>query len=77
MAETSPIAKFIANRGAGIHHIALEAVSAQAELNRLQAAGVQLIDTMLRPGAEQTRVGFLHPRAAGGVLLELVEHPDT
>jgi methylmalonyl-CoA/ethylmalonyl-CoA epimerase len=74
--ESSPIAKFIARRGAGIHHLALEAAPAQAELDRLKTAGVQLIDEHLRPGAEHTEVGFLHPRAAGGVLLEFVEHPD-
>jgi methylmalonyl-CoA/ethylmalonyl-CoA epimerase len=75
-AETSPIAKFIATRGAGIHHLALAADPAQAELDRLKASGVQLIDEHPRPGAEHTQVGFLHPRSAGGVLLELVEHPD-
>lgn len=73
VAESSAVAKFIEKRGPGVHHIALRADSTDAELARLKAEGVALIDETSRPGAEQTRVGFLHPRALGGVLLEIVE----
>ncbi|MBU0508507.1 methylmalonyl-CoA epimerase [bacterium] len=69
----SPIAKFIAARGAGIHHLALQADVAQIELERLKSDGVRLIDEVARIGAEDTRVGFIYPKAVGGVLLEIVE----
>ncbi|MDD5087397.1 MAG: methylmalonyl-CoA epimerase [bacterium] len=71
--EDSPIFKFIAARGPGIHHIALQADSTQAELDRMKSQGVRLIDETARAGAEGTRVGFVHPKAVGGVLLEVVE----
>jgi len=73
----SSIAKFIAKRGEGIHHITFQVEAVQPILDRLKAKGVQLLDDAPRPGAEGTRVAFLHPRAAGGVLVELVERPET
>lgn len=69
----SPIAKFIAKRGPGIHHITFQVEQIQAVLDRLRARGVPLLDDAPRPGAHGTKVAFLHPRAAGGVLVELVE----
>lgn len=72
--EDSPIAKFIAARGTGIHHIALTADSAQTELDRLKSAGIRLIDETARDGAEGSKVGFLHPKSLDGVLMEVVEH---
>lgn len=69
----SPIAKFIAARGTGIHHIALRSDSAQQELDRMKSLDVRLIDETVRDGAEGTRVGFIHPKSMGGVLLEIVE----
>jgi methylmalonyl-CoA/ethylmalonyl-CoA epimerase len=69
----SPIARFLKTRGPGIHHIALRSSAAQEDLDRLRAAGVRLIDETARSGAEGTRVGFIHPRATGGVLVEVVE----
>ena len=69
----SPIAKFIAKRGAGIHHITFQVEAIQPVLDRLRARGVPLLDDTPRPGAHGTKVAFLHPRAAGGVLVELVE----
>jgi methylmalonyl-CoA/ethylmalonyl-CoA epimerase len=71
--SASPIAKFIAARGTGLHHLALLAQNAQAELNRLNASEFMLIDEIARTGAEQTQIGFLHPRALGGVLVEIVQ----
>jgi methylmalonyl-CoA/ethylmalonyl-CoA epimerase len=72
--EDSPISRFVAERGAGIHHLALQSTSVQPELERLRKAGVRLIDQSPRDSAENTRVGFLHPKALGGVLVEIVEH---
>jgi methylmalonyl-CoA epimerase len=70
----SPIAKFVAERGAGIHHIALEVGDIVAALAALQKEGVQLIDTKARPGKQGSRVAFIHPKATGRVLCELVEN---
>jgi methylmalonyl-CoA/ethylmalonyl-CoA epimerase len=69
----SPIAKFLAKRGEGIHHLTLQVASIQTVLDRLRAHGVPLLDEAPRAGASGTKVAFLHPRAAGGVLVELVE----
>ena len=71
----SPVAKFIAKRGEGIHHITLRVDAIQPLLDRLRSKGVPLLDDAPRPGASGTNVAFLHPRAAGGVLIELVELP--
>lgn len=69
----SAIAKFIAKRGPGIHHLCLSVTGLPELLQRLDAAGVQLIDKVPRPGANNKRVAFVHPKATGGVLLELSE----
>ena len=69
----SPIARFVEKRGEGIHHITFEVEAIQPVLDRLKAQGIPLLDDAPRPGAEGTKVAFLHPRAAGGVLVELVE----
>src|SRR3989339_1091143 len=73
VAPTSPdskVAKFISERGEGLHHMALTAPSAQAELDRMHKSGVQLIDRNARKGAQGNNIGFIHPRALGGVLVE-------
>lgn len=72
----SSIAKFVDRRGEGIHHITFQVASIQTLLDRLKDGGVPLLDGAPRPGAAGTRVAFLHPRAAGGVLVELVEKPE-
>ncbi len=71
--EDSPIAKFLERKGPGIHHIAMAVDDIEAALERMEAAGVRMIDTEPRPGAGGTRVAFAHPRSMGGVLVELVE----
>jgi methylmalonyl-CoA/ethylmalonyl-CoA epimerase len=71
------LARFIEKRGEGIHHIALRVDDCAASLARLRAAGVQTLDEQPRVGAGNTRVAFVHPKATGGVLLELVEHPKA
>ncbi len=71
------LARFIEKRGEGIHHIALRVDDCAATLARLRNAGVRTIDETPRPGARGSRVGFVHPGATGGVLLELVEYPKV
>jgi methylmalonyl-CoA/ethylmalonyl-CoA epimerase len=73
----SPVAKFLEKRGAGIHHIAVRVDDIRATLKRLKESGARLIDESPRTGAEGCLVAFVHPSAAGGVLLELVEHTDS
>lgn len=70
----SPIARFVARRGPGIHHICFAVDDLDATLDRCRAAGLPLIDDTPRPGAEGKRIAFLHPSATGGVLIELTEH---
>jgi methylmalonyl-CoA/ethylmalonyl-CoA epimerase len=67
--------RFLEKRGPGLHHIALEVEGIEAALSALKALGVQLIDETPRSGARGHKVAFLHPKATGGVLVELVE-PD-
>jgi methylmalonyl-CoA/ethylmalonyl-CoA epimerase len=70
-AEDSPIAKFIAKRGPGLHHITLRVDDLAAALAQLKARGVRLIDEAPRPGAHGSLVAFIHPASAHGVLVEL------
>ncbi|HAG15093.1 MAG TPA: methylmalonyl-CoA epimerase [Bacteroidales bacterium] len=65
-----PIGKFIDKKGPGIHHIAFAVEKVQEALNEAQAKGVQLIDKQARLGAENLKIGFLHPKSTGGVLTE-------
>ena len=69
----SPIARFVDNRGPGIHHICFAVDDLDAALARCRAAGVRLIDETPRIGAEGKRIAFLHPASTGGVLIELTE----
>jgi methylmalonyl-CoA/ethylmalonyl-CoA epimerase len=71
--EDSPISKFLEKRGGGIHHIAVEVDDIEASLAKLKAEGMRLIDESPRIGAEGCLVAFVHPSAANGVLLELVQ----
>lgn len=72
--EDSPVAKFIAKRGAGVHHIAVRVTNIRESLEHLKKQGIRLIDETPRTGAGGCLVAFVHPSAANGVLLELVEH---
>jgi methylmalonyl-CoA/ethylmalonyl-CoA epimerase len=67
----SPIAKYVARRGPGLHHITLRVDDIAAALARLKARGVRLIDETPRPGAHGSLVAFIHPASAHGVLVEL------
>ena len=69
----TPVGKFIAKRGTGIHHVAYQVTDIDSELERLQAAGVEMIDKAPRTGIRGSRVAFCHPRSTGGVLTEIVE----
>jgi methylmalonyl-CoA/ethylmalonyl-CoA epimerase len=72
--EQSPIAKFLAKRGPGIHHICFAVDDLDGTLDRCRAAGLRLIDERPRIGAEGKRIAFLHPSATAGVLVELSEY---
>jgi len=65
--------KFLEKRGQALHHIAFEVDDIEGTLARLDAAGIPLIDKKPRPGLRGHRVAFLHPKAFGGILIELVE----
>ena len=71
MEEDSPIARFIARRGEGLHHICFRVDNIVAELDKLKAAGVRLIDQQPRRGASGCLIAFVHPESANGVLIEL------
>ena len=68
----TPVGKFLAKRGPGMHHIAFEVDDVAAELERLRADGVQLIDDQPRRGMFGLEVAFVHPESTGGVLAEFV-----
>lgn len=70
-ADTSPIARFVARRGPGLHHVTLRVDDLAAALARLKAHGARLIDETPRAGAEGALVAFVHPSSAHGVLVEL------
>jgi len=72
--DDSPIGKFVARRGPGIHHVCFAVDDLDGTLDRCRAAGVRLIDDTPRVGAEGKRIAFLHPSATGGVLIELTEY---
>jgi methylmalonyl-CoA epimerase len=72
--ETTGVARFLATRGEGFHHVCLEVADIVATLTRLNTDGVELIDAVPRPGAEGP-VAFLHPKSCHGVLVELIEAP--
>ena len=69
----SPIAKFLDARGEGIHHVAFEVADIRAEMARLAAAGFQLLQEEPAIGADDKWVCFVHPKSAGGVLVELCQ----
>jgi len=69
----TPVGKYMAKNGAGLHHVAYAVDDIDATLEKLAAAGLQLIDSKPRVGIRDSRVAFLHPRSTGGVLTEIVE----
>jgi len=71
--EDSPVTKFIARKGEGLHHLCLYVEDIEQQLAALKAAGVRLIDETPRIGAEGHKIAFVHPAGANGVLIELEE----
>lgn len=69
----TPVGKYMAKNGPGLHHVAYAVDDIDATLEKLAAAGLQLIDSQARVGIRASRVAFLHPRSTGGVLTEIVE----
>jgi len=69
----TPVGKYLAKNGTGLHHVAYAVDDIDATLEKLAAAGLQLIDSEPRVGIRDSRVAFLHPRSTGGVLTEIVE----
>ncbi len=67
----SPISRFLQTRGPGLHHLALSTTKLEERLRNFQEQNVPLIDSVPRPGAEGNQIAFLHPKASGGVLVEL------
>jgi methylmalonyl-CoA epimerase len=73
--EDSPISNFLKIRGGGIHHIAIKVNDIEEALTRLHEAGMRLIDNEPRVGSHNQLVAFVHPKASGGVLIELTQEP--
>ena len=71
--DDSPIGRFIAKRGAGLHHVCFAVPDLDAALAKCREFGIRLIDDAPRPGAEGKRIAFLHPSSTSGVLVELTE----
>ena len=72
-APDGPVAKYIEKKGQGIQHVAFRVANIEAALDELKEKGVQLIDQTPRIGAGGAKIAFLHPKATGGVLVELCE----
>jgi methylmalonyl-CoA/ethylmalonyl-CoA epimerase len=69
----TPVGKFLAKKGPGLHHVAYAVEDIDDVLGKLKEAGIELIDSEARVGIRNSRVAFLHPRSTGGVLTEIVE----
>jgi methylmalonyl-CoA/ethylmalonyl-CoA epimerase len=77
LAPDTPVGKFLARKGPGLHHVAYQVADIDATLASLKQAGTELIDQQPRTGIRQSRVAFLHPRASGGVLTEIVQPAEA
>ena len=69
----SAVARFLEKNGPGMHHVAYRTADIDAELERMNKAGVRMIDEQARTGIRESRVAFVHPKSTGGVLTEIVE----
>jgi methylmalonyl-CoA epimerase len=76
LSDDSPVGRFLAQRGEGLHHVAFAVADIDAALAHLAAEGARLIDTAARTGARGARIAFVHPRDLLGTLIELVELPS-
>jgi methylmalonyl-CoA/ethylmalonyl-CoA epimerase len=73
LADDTPVGKFLAKRGPGLHHVAYQVTDIAVTLARLREQGVRMIDTVPRTGIRGSKVAFIHPAASGSVLTELVQ----
>jgi methylmalonyl-CoA epimerase len=73
LAQDTPVGRFLASRGPGLHHVAYQVPDIEATLAALRSADVRLIDETPRTGIRNSRVAFLHPKSSGGVLTEIVQ----
>ena len=73
LGDDTPVGRFLAKRGPGLHHLAFEVPDVEAAIVRFKAAGARLVDETPRIGAAGHRIAFVHPSTFGGVLVELVE----
>src|SRR5687767_15771006 len=73
----TPVGKFLAKKGPGLHHVAYQVTDIEATLGSLRGAGLRLIDETPRIGIRSSRVAFLHPAATGGVLTEIVQPAEV
>ena len=69
----TPVGRFLSRQGPGLHHVAYQVPDIEATLRALKGAGIELIDQQPRTGIRGSRVAFMHPRATGGVLSEIVQ----
>ena len=74
--EDGPIAKYLEKKGGGIHHLAVSVASIDDALKAMRSHNVQMIDETPRDGAHHTSIAFVHPKATGGILVELVEQSN-
>ena len=75
--DDSPVAKYLANKGEGLHHVGYRVANCARALDALKATGSRLIDEAPRPGSRGTIVAFVHPKTSFGTLIELVEDPAS
>lgn len=73
----SPLRQFLGDKPSRLHHLAYRVADIEAELARLRAAGIRLIDERARRGAHGNRIAFIHPSATGGTLIEVCQRADT
>jgi methylmalonyl-CoA/ethylmalonyl-CoA epimerase len=73
LSDDSPVGRFLARKGSGLHHVAYQVADIDATLESLRDAGLRLIDSEARTGIRSSRVAFLHPASTGGVLTEIVQ----
>jgi methylmalonyl-CoA/ethylmalonyl-CoA epimerase len=77
LGEDTPVGRFLAKQGPGLHHVAYQVTDIEATLRELRSAGLQLIDEQPRTGIRGSRVAFLHPRSTLGVLTEIVQPAEV
>ncbi len=77
LGEDTPVGKFLAKKGRGLHHVAYRCDDVAASLERCRQGGLRLIDEQPRIGIRKSRVAFLHPASTGGVLTELVQPAES